>query len=158
MVSPTRITNQKGKGESLLEERVLTAFKRFGLVPYQQYWIGYFRVDFAFPEKKLVVEVDGTYCHWGQRERDDFREKKIIESGWSVERFPGKMVWKMPEIIPAKIIIRYFKSDVSDGILEMAETMVAVFFSRQDCGNYGKLGEEICKKLDEKYQYENTTR
>lgn len=41
------------------------------------------RADFAYPDKRIIVEYDGS-LHWGQRRDDDRRRDKIRALGWTV--------------------------------------------------------------------------
>ncbi|MDE1821193.1 MAG: DUF559 domain-containing protein [Euryarchaeota archaeon] len=53
-------------------------------------------VDFAFPEVKLAVEVDGAQFHSTprQRSRDAFRTHRLHQLGWRVIRFDAERVMK----------------------------------------------------------------
>jgi len=56
-----------------------------------QYEVGTFRVDFALPEQKIAVEVDGHEFHSSreQRTKDAQRERVIERGGWRIVRFTG---------------------------------------------------------------------
>lgn len=47
------------------------------------------RVDLAYPEHKLAIEIDGLRWHGtpGQRRSDDARQNRLAEAGWLVLRF-----------------------------------------------------------------------
>lgn len=80
---------------SELEARFLDIVRRAGLPqPRRQLstgdagsWIG--RVDFAYPEARLVVELDGRRHHTGMldREADRARDNRLVAAGWRVVRF-----------------------------------------------------------------------
>lgn len=61
-----------------------------------QHQISSYRVDFAFPTKKLVVELDGHEWHSSkeQRTRDAKRDRDLDELGWKVLRFTGTEIYK----------------------------------------------------------------
>ncbi len=69
------------------------ALKKAGLNPIPQYPVNQYRLDFAFfeGEVELDVEVDGEYYHkeWnGQRCKEDvFRDIRLMALGWNVLRF-----------------------------------------------------------------------
>ena len=48
-----------------------------------------FILDFAFPEKRICVEIDGVHWHSTkkQRKRDRFREYILKRGGWKIVRF-----------------------------------------------------------------------
>jgi very-short-patch-repair endonuclease len=78
--------------ESPMETLLLRLIRGSGLpVPTPQveiYNVGRFvaRVDFAYPEAKLVVEYDSDAHHLGSREmqRDNRRRNRIVAAGWTV--------------------------------------------------------------------------
>ena len=77
------------------------ALNEAGLFPEPEYTIDFYMVDFCFPDKKIVVEVDGDYWHCNpviysepknkQQKRvvsKDKREKTfLINRGWTLLRF-----------------------------------------------------------------------
>jgi hypothetical protein len=76
--------------ESPMESRVRVLLITSGFdVPICQYVItdrdGRFvaRADFAYPEKRIVIEYDGA-LHWDQRREDDRRRDAIRRLGWTV--------------------------------------------------------------------------
>lgn len=81
-------------GESDLEARALRAILRAGLpAPRQQYEVLVggirMRLDFAYPEQRLAVEMDGWTYH-GPRsnfEADRRRDNALLLAGWQVLRF-----------------------------------------------------------------------
>lgn len=64
-----------------------------------QYQIGLYRVDFAMPESKVVIELDGHDYHKTkeQRTHDAERERFLEMQGWRVIRFTGSEVYKDSE-------------------------------------------------------------
>lgn len=95
--------------ESPLEELLEKALKEFGLQYKQQYPVSVYFADFCFPDKNLILEVDGV--HWHDTERDKFRDKRLKELGWNVERYPGWFVWKHSRVIAAKIAYQQYGID-----------------------------------------------
>jgi hypothetical protein len=76
--------------ESPMESRVRVLMVASGFdVPVSQYVItdrgGRFvaRVDFAYPERRIVIEYDGA-LHWEQRTADERRREAIRSLGWRV--------------------------------------------------------------------------
>lgn len=64
-----------------------------GLKP--QYKIGPYRVDFAIPDQRIAIELDGHQYHSTkeQRTRDAKRQRYLERNGWRVIRFTGSEVW-----------------------------------------------------------------
>lgn len=59
----------------------LRAHRLMGLGFRRQFPIAGYIVDFACPEKKLVVEVDGSQ-HADTNEGDEARTKRLEQDGW----------------------------------------------------------------------------
>jgi len=66
-------------------------------------------VDFAWPEAKLAVEVDGYEWHSGRRQwqNDMERQNALVEVGWLVLRFSWDDVTKRPEYVIRTILEAY---------------------------------------------------
>lgn len=64
----------------------LRAHRLMGLGCRRQFPIAGYIVDFACPEKKLVVEVDGSQHGEGEA-RDAVRTRRLEQDGWTVVRF-----------------------------------------------------------------------
>jgi very-short-patch-repair endonuclease len=59
------------------------------------------KVDFAWPHRRLAIEVDGAAVH-GTRtaaRRDRRLDREIREAGWRIERFMGDDVIDTPEVV-----------------------------------------------------------
>ena len=100
--------------ESPIEDVLLSAFRSYGLfdcVP--QYEIGPYRADFAFPEKKIVVECDGREFHSGeeQAERDKVRDEYMRRLGWVVIRFWGSEIHREPERCAKEVLSMWYPKD-----------------------------------------------
>jgi very-short-patch-repair endonuclease len=54
-----------------------------------------YKIDVAFPNIKLAVEVDGSYHDWeSQKSKDAEKDKFLISLGWFVLRFSSKAVMR----------------------------------------------------------------
>lgn len=85
-----------------------------GLPPCQQQYrvhlgFGCVRLDAAWPEAKLAVELDGAAFHGSQeaRERDLRRDAALAASGWLVLRFSFRRLMREPEACRAEIAAAY---------------------------------------------------
>lgn len=56
---------------------------------YPQYPVAGFFVDFANPRAKVAIECDGEAFHQ-DKEKDEARDKKLTDAGWTVYRITGK--------------------------------------------------------------------
>jgi hypothetical protein len=80
---------------------------------HQQYRVllaqGPVRLDAAWPEVKLAVELDGAAFHGGQaaRERDLGRDAALAAEGWLVLRFSYRRLTRNPEACRAQILAAY---------------------------------------------------
>ncbi len=62
-------------------------------------------VDFAYPDIKLAIEVDGFGVHGTPRAmaRDFVRQNGLVPFGWRVLRFTWPQVTRQPEMVAAAI-------------------------------------------------------
>jgi very-short-patch-repair endonuclease len=75
--------------ETGVERRVWQALRSrriAGLKFRRQHPIGPYVADFACPEAKLVIEIDG-YWHAGRQAQDDVRTERLRTFGYEVARF-----------------------------------------------------------------------
>jgi very-short-patch-repair endonuclease len=80
--------------QSVLETRFLQLLRRACLPkPAAQYPVSYglrtIHVDFAYPDARLAIELDGDAYHWGERadRRDNERNRFLARLQWRVQRF-----------------------------------------------------------------------
>ena len=87
--------------KSGLEATASILFKSMGLDPVQEYRfhpVRRWRFDFAFPEHKVAVEIEGgTFAKSRHTtgtgyEKDCEKYNSAILNGWRVFRFTGKMI------------------------------------------------------------------
>ncbi len=84
--------------ESPVEELMLKALVALNLVPETQFQEAHYRMDFAFPDKRLGIEIDGHNYHKTkeQRQHDAQRDRFLSARGWTVLRFTGSEVFRNP--------------------------------------------------------------
>jgi len=100
-----------GTEESLLERRFMDLLRRYGMpVPAFQHelWHGgrfVARIDAAFAERKLAVEVDGFAHHSSPDafQRDRERQNRLVALGWTVLRFTWDDVVHRPTMVATTI-------------------------------------------------------
>lgn len=87
----------------LLEDAGLRPFETQHLVRVGRGTIG--RVDFAWPEQRLVVEVDGYAFHADRvtYRNDRRRNNALVLAGWRVLRFSWEDVVGSPEVVVAQV-------------------------------------------------------
>jgi very-short-patch-repair endonuclease len=63
------------------------------------------RIDFAYPELKLAIELDGKAYHFGERAecRDRGRENALVALHWRVLRFDWEDVTRRPDYVIATL-------------------------------------------------------
>jgi very-short-patch-repair endonuclease len=91
----TRHIPEQRAPESVLETKFLQLIRAAGLPePVPQYAIRLrdgtvARVDFAYPERRIAIELDGAAYHFGDiaERRDRRRDNQIGDVGWSVRHF-----------------------------------------------------------------------
>jgi very-short-patch-repair endonuclease len=86
--------------DGVLEPRFARLCKLAGLpMPVFQHPVGRFKLDFAYPELLLAIEVYGYGPHASRRafQRDRDRQNVLVGRGWTVLRFTWADVVKRPE-------------------------------------------------------------
>lgn len=95
-----------GVGDSPMEEKLFFDFppNLQGLVELQ-FPVGKYRLDFAFPCKKIAIEVDGKAYHssFEQVKNDYERDAYIKKFGWTIFRFSGSEVYNDSQHIVNKV-------------------------------------------------------
>jgi very-short-patch-repair endonuclease len=108
------VLEQHGPGfvvpESELEQRMIDLLDAHGLrQPERQVTLAFWdalvgRVDFVYPEERVVIEVDGRRFHGPEVfESDRERDNAASLAGWRVLRFTWQMVTERPEYVVATI-------------------------------------------------------
>lgn len=100
-----------GTEESTLELRLLRLARKHGLpqmtVQHEVWHAGRFvaRVDAAFPDRKLAIEVDGFEHHSSPDafQRDRTRQNRLVALGWTVLRFTWDDVVRRPSLVAQTI-------------------------------------------------------
>jgi very-short-patch-repair endonuclease len=81
--------------DSELERRFFRLVRRSGLpIPKTQQRVAGFRVDFLWPDLRLVVETDGLRYHRtaSQQTKDRVRDQALVGAGFTVLRFTHAQV------------------------------------------------------------------
>jgi very-short-patch-repair endonuclease len=81
--------------ESPIERRFFLACRhRLDVIP--QYEVDKYRLDFALPQQKVAIELDGHEYHKTkeQRTKDAQRERYLQKHGWQVIRFTGSEIYR----------------------------------------------------------------
>lgn len=77
---------------SPLETMFLELFKAVGIPVVPQYAIDIFNVDFAIPDAKLAIEIDGGNWHIDHPRKiaqDTKKQSFLTEAQWTILRFDG---------------------------------------------------------------------
>jgi very-short-patch-repair endonuclease len=63
------------------------------------------KVDFAYPELRLAIEVDGYESHGTPRAMtaDHERQRRLVAAGWTVIRFTWQDVVRRPSRVAADL-------------------------------------------------------
>jgi very-short-patch-repair endonuclease len=93
----------RSEAERLLV-RLLRAHKITGWQ--SNYPIGGYKVDVAFPKRKVVIEVDGWAFHSDHEDfvKDRRRQNTIVQLGWKVLRFTWLDLTEYPERVIAEVL------------------------------------------------------
>ena len=131
---------------SPLESRLFDSFLKFDIRPKLQYPIDVFFADFSFPDKKLVVEVDGFEHHIHRSREDKYRDMRMNQEGWTVIRYPGWFVHRYPDAVVAEIALRYLKDDRKD----LWTGILANYFVKS---GQTEISDKLFDKIAEKNDY-----
>ncbi len=111
-----RYADVGGVAESGLEQVVLDAFLDAGLRPVSQHWVevgrNRYRLDLAFPDLMVAVEVDGSQHEEKPAKRADaVRQAALEAAGWRVERirvatFTSDLVRAIAAVHGASVVAR----------------------------------------------------
>lgn len=72
-----------------IESWLWSDIRQCGAVLWPQYPVMNFFVDFANPVAKVAIECDGAAYHT-DKAKDDARDKRLTDAGWTVYRISGK--------------------------------------------------------------------
>jgi len=111
-----RVLEERALGDAVsdskLERRMAGLLRRAGLPAAVFHYVvltpgGLFlaEVDFACPELRLAIEVDGFGVHGTPRAmaKDFVRQNGLVPYGWRVLRFTWRQVTREPEMVAAAI-------------------------------------------------------
>lgn len=104
-------THRAGMSESVLETRLLSLLRRAGLpLPVQQHPVFagaqlVARVDFAYPNQRVIIEADGYRYHSSRRawQHDAHRHTELSLLGWRVLRFTWEDLKLRPGWVRARV-------------------------------------------------------
>ncbi len=92
--------------DGVLEPRFARLCKLAGLPrPVFQHRVGRFEIDFAYPELRIAIEVDGYGPHSSPKafQSDRDRQNVLVGKGWMVLRFTWADVVRRPERVAQQI-------------------------------------------------------
>ena len=85
--------------------RLLRTFRFKGFKFRRQYPVGPYIVDFCCPQRRLIVELDGSvHAQPSQTRRDTSRDAVLKRMGYSVTRFPNGIVMEAPDLFARKVL------------------------------------------------------
>ncbi len=85
-----RVRNAQDFTESMPERMFRDALTEYGFSGWvHQYKFRWWSIDFAFPKLKIAIEIDGSYWHSSeaQKNKDARKDKFLTERGWKVIHF-----------------------------------------------------------------------
>ena len=97
-----------GRNETESEEvawRLLRTLRFKGFTFRRQYAVGPYIVDFCCPQRRLIVEVDGSvHAQPSQTRRDASRDAQLKRRGYTVMRSPNGIATEAPELFVRKVL------------------------------------------------------
>ena len=96
----------QARPDGLLEARFARLLREHGLPQAVfQHRVGRHRVDFAYPERMIAVEVDGFEVHGTPTalQADLERQNRLVSAGWTVLRFTWRDVVRRPTWVAQQV-------------------------------------------------------
>jgi len=92
------LTSLERKVKSFLDERGIVYIPQY---PLRQGYIA----DFALPDRKIIIEVDGERWHSGKKKlkKDRFRDYMLKRAGWTTIRIKEKDINKIPKLLSSVV-------------------------------------------------------
>jgi very-short-patch-repair endonuclease len=85
--------------------RLLRALRFNGFKFRRQYTVGRYVVDFCCPQRRLIVELDGSvHAQASQTRHDARRDAQLKRIGYTVMRLPNGIVTEAPELFVGKVL------------------------------------------------------
>jgi very-short-patch-repair endonuclease len=100
------LTGAADRAASQAERLMIKLLRGAGLDGWVRgHWLAGFELDFAFPGRRIAIEVDGWAWHWDvDRFREDRRRQNMLEvAGWTVLRFTWHDLTHRPVDVIAQI-------------------------------------------------------
>jgi uroporphyrinogen-III synthase len=85
--------------------RLLRNLRLKGFKFRRQHPVGQYIVDFCCPQRRLIIELDGSvHGQPRQARRDTMRDAHLARMGYTMARFPNGMVLQAPELFVEKVL------------------------------------------------------
>jgi type I restriction enzyme R subunit len=85
--------------------RLLRTLRFKGFKFRRQCAVGRYIVDFCCPQRRLIVELDGSvHAQPSQAKRDARRDTELKRMGYTVTRLPNGMIMEAPELFVGKVL------------------------------------------------------
>lgn len=94
------------KSDTSIELSIEDVLKSIGITYIKQFQLGRFSVDFAIPEKKVLIECDGDYWHSlpTSKSRDDRKDTLARSLGWKMLRLTETQINKNIDDCKVRIV------------------------------------------------------
>lgn len=94
-------TRRKSKGEMVFKEMLESSGLAEKYNIEEQYHLFGYRLDFAFPDLKLDVEIDGMQHYTKQevKDKDKIRESTLVDAEWKIYRIASKDFLGRPNVV-----------------------------------------------------------
>jgi very-short-patch-repair endonuclease len=85
--------------------RLLRTLRFKGFKFRRQYAVGRYIVDFCCPQRRLIVELDGSvHAQPSQTKHDASRDAQLKRMGYTAMRLPNGIVMEAPELFVGKVL------------------------------------------------------
>ncbi len=94
------------RAASAAERKLVALLRGAGIGGWwQHHWVGGYELDFAFPDRRVAIEVDGWAWHTDVKafRNDRQRQNRLVLAGWTVLRFTWHDLAQRAEAVVAEV-------------------------------------------------------
>jgi len=120
-----------------IEKVAWDIIRYYGIPVYPQFPVLNYFIDFANPNYKIGIELDGKDFH--DKDKDIIRDNKLCDSGWRIFRISGSEMMRQREVGTTE-----WRMNTGDGVL----SAINIFYFKNEQYVYNNYMQDIYAALD----------